>query len=131
MWMMFMLREMECTFQHKNNIHKILWLHTNSCNTKWTIDFPIANNLKQCKYLDACVNLYKFHGTWIFIGTTKQNLVFFSSIIGFIFYVKMVHENSTNIEMFYPLGVAILCHQKLRVPNGRSNLNPIPQLFTP
>jgi hypothetical protein len=23
----------------------------------------------------------------------------------------MVHENSTNIEMFYPLGVAILCHQ--------------------
>ncbi len=33
--------------------------------------------------------------------------------------------------MFYPLGVAILCDQKLKVPNGRPSLNPIPQLLTP
>jgi hypothetical protein len=41
--------------------------HINPCQTRWTINFSIENNSKECKYLNACGSLYKPHAIWILI----------------------------------------------------------------
>lgn len=78
--------------------------HINLCATKCIVKFIMVKNSKQWRYLDARMNFYKLHATQILIGTINQNCVFFFSII-------------------------ILCHQKMQVPSGWSNLYLVTKLL--
>jgi hypothetical protein len=89
----------------------------------------MAKNSKQWRYWDAWTNLYKLHTTWISIGTTNQNFVFFFFHHRFQLQCQLLHKLFVHMKMFDPKTIIIPCHQKMWVPSGWCNLYPITKLL--
>ncbi len=98
--------------------------HMNSCKTKWMVDFLIIKNSKQCKYSNACTNLFKVQVTKIPMGIMEWNLMFFS-MKGFNF-CQMLHKSSITTKMLHPLVIT-----KKKIPISWPSLNLILQFSTP
>ncbi len=93
------------------SFHTTLTIYTNSHNTKWTDDFPIANNSLQWR----CSNSMNQFVKWIINAYSYRSnkpipcVFLLHQMCQFL--VQLKHKVPTYLTMFYPLWIIVLGHE--------------------